>query len=161
MVKGKVYAVSGGPRQGVYTSWPQAVDAGFNQKQGYGNAVSFDGPEAAADAQQWVDGRKPYPEGTANQWRHGVKQQPFLVRLFVMVVLMTAFAATIAFIARRAEQYLGCRADYTRMADEVCLLVAKIDVAVRESAVSTTRLVATEVVVAIGLGFAWIFNILV
>ena len=156
----KVYAVSGGIHEGVYETWSEALDAKYSQKAGFGNACSFDGDEKMALTQKWIKSRTPLPENTANRWRNEVKEKPFVVRLFVMMVLITIFAITIAFVSHKASAYFSCRTDYTRMADETCLILSKVDAAVRDAATYGARIVAAEVVIGIGLGFSWIFNIL-
>lgn len=156
----KVYAVSGGVHEGVYSTWAEALDAQYNKKAGFGNACSFDGEDRVANAEKWLKGRVPQPEHRADRWRNEVKEKPFVVRLFVMMVLITLFSITIAFLSHKVSAYFGCRTDYTRMADELCLVLSKVDMAVRESATYGARIVAAEVVIGIGLGFSWIFNIL-
>ncbi len=98
------YAVRNGTMTGVYEHWFQAVQAGFRQQEGYGNAVKCDTRE---QAEEFIK-MKPFsssPVGSVNGY---IAKQHFLVRMMIFTISMNVLCFGAYKLALKAEVELGC-----------------------------------------------------
>ena len=146
----KLYAIRGGKGHGVYDKFYKAIDAGWYQKQPYGNAATFS-PEEKDEAHAWISGRTPFPEGHVNVMKSMLKEQ----NIFVRIVLMTIFVTFVAMICIQATYYLHDKLEcktFPASASSPCIWPLHLLTAVSENLNDFYRVAMGEVIILIAAG---------
>ena len=147
-----VYAVRGGAGHGLHTTWSAALNAGWYQKQAFGNCCKFSSSEMA-EAQAFLD-YQPFPEGRAGVFAQGMRQQHIFVRLCALAVVTTIFCGIIVKLAYTVHDKLECRGLMISTTPP-CIFTHKIISAVTEQQVNIYNLIGAEIVILIGLAFTY------
>ena len=103
-VKKVFYAVRNGITKGIYENWGKAVNAGFKQQQGYGNAIKC---TTMVEAEAFLE-EPAFPTGPSGKVKSYIKKQHFLVRFSVFSVMATTLIIIFWNIALWAEKKVGC-----------------------------------------------------
>ncbi|KAK3286484.1 hypothetical protein CYMTET_5960 [Cymbomonas tetramitiformis] len=150
-----LYAVRGGPHQGVYDRWHMALDAGFKYKQGVGNGASFSKSEREI-AEKWAsDLSKMQPEAKAAQLQKIIKDQHILIRLLVVVIIFTVVFFIVHFFVECIGHWYGC-SEKIMKTHPVCLGNMKVDLFMSENAAALQTLVFTEMLAVMAAFFVWL-----
>ena len=94
---GDLYVVRGGAGHGIHKTWAAALNAGWYQKQAFGNCCKFPSDEMV-EAQAFLD-HQPFPEGRAGVFARDMRQQHIFVRLCALGVVTTIFCGIIVKLA--------------------------------------------------------------
>ena len=86
---GDLYVVRGGAGHGIHKTWAAALNAGWYQKQAFGNCCKFSSSEMK-DAEDFL-AHEMFPEGRAGAFAKDMRQQHILVRVFALGVITTIF----------------------------------------------------------------------
>ena len=128
---GKLYALRGGRGHGIYEKFYEAIDAGWYQKQPYGNAASFS-QEERDEANAWIGGREPFPEGRLRLLeRSKIKEQHIFVKLLLLTFISTIFALALTKTAYFAHGKMECP-NFSASGSVPCIYAHKIIAYVNE-----------------------------
>ena len=98
------YAIRNGTQTGIYTEWYKAVQAGWRQQEGYGNAVRCDTLE---QAEEFIK-LKPFSSSPVGSINGYIGKQHFLVRLLIFTISMNVLCFASYKGALKAEKEIGC-----------------------------------------------------
>ena len=149
----KVYAIRGGVGHGVYDSFSDALDAGWYQKQPYGNACAFSAEERTK-AEIWIETRKPFPENKAGLFAKEMRQQHIFVRILALGIVTTIFMLVIVKISYWVHDTLDCR-NYPANITPPCTYANKLIALVSEKQVHIYNLIGAELLICIGLAYTY------
>ena len=147
-----LYAVRGGARHGLYTEWWKALDAGWYQKQAFGNCCKFSAGERE-QAEAFLNNR-PFAEGRAGAFATNMRQQHIFIRLFALAVVTTIMCAFIVKLAYFTHDTLDCR-NFMMSTTMPCIYTHKIISTVAEQQVVMYNLIGAEIVIVIGLAYTY------
>ena len=102
----RIYAVRTGLKAGIYEHWHDALDAGFKQKEEYGNACKFVMNDRQK-AEEWLN-RPQLDENVLESGQTWLKRQTLPVRLMVLSVMTTLYGYIIFKISIFVNESMGC-----------------------------------------------------
>ena len=149
----KLYALCGGPGQGIYKTWPEAVAHGWRQKEGFGNAVTFP-VDRIKDAEEWIQ-RSPFPEGTVGQFRRSVRESHILCRMLFVMIVGTAFSYILHRLVVSVNRLMLCD-HYPNITQPICLHTHRLMILVAEKQLELWNIVLGELLMFIGFAFFWL-----
>lgn len=140
-----LYAVRGGKGHGIYEYWWDALDAGWKDRQIYGNACKFPG-ELRHLAEAWLE-RPALPNGRADQASQWFSNKNKFVKLvfgFTAVTLLCLFIYKSMMIS---YTYFDCD---TYTSTSVCAGILKIRVSVSKHMPKIINAVFTQLLLGLG-----------
>lgn len=143
-----IYAIRGGSGHGIYETYADAVDGGWSQRQGYGNAMKFEEAQRPF-AEEWLK-RTPLPNGRAASAQSWVKKQHFLVRITITGIIASISFAAIFHFCIWFHNYVGCDG-LTMATTPACKGVLQMRLFVSDKLVELTNLLFAQVISAIGV----------
>ena len=144
-----LYAVRGGEGHGLYDTYADALDAGWLQRQGYGNAVKFPARQREF-AEQWL-ARSPLPNGRAASVQTWIQKQHFLVRLTLTSLIATISLAGLFHMLVYLDSYIGCDKSVVIATTPMCIGITNVKTFVTSKIVEITNLVFAQIVSGIGV----------
>jgi len=149
----KLYAIRGGLGHGVYENFSDALDAGWYQKQPYGNACTFSQDERTK-AEVWINNRRPFPENRAGLFAKDMRQQHIFVRILALCIITTIFMLVLNKIAYFVQDKLDCL-HYPSSITPPCIYANKLIAFVAEKQVNIYNLIGAELLICIGLTYTY------
>ena len=150
---GKLYAIRGGQGHGVYDKFYKAIDAGWYQKQPYGNAATFS-EEEEDEARAWIDRREPFPEGRLRLLESNLKQQHIFVKLLMLTFITTIFAVYLTRLAYFAHDKMDCP-KFPASGSPPCIYAHKVIAYVNEYQSRFFEFVGAQFITLIGM--LWVY----
>ena len=151
----KYYAVRGGAESGVYDKWSHAVNAGWRQKEAFGNCIKTDDKE---EADAFV-AHSAFPMTKVQAVQGYVARQHFLVRASIFMVVATTLSILAWNVALRVEAALDCNvAPHNTM--PICIGILDARLAISKNMVALTNLFMWEIIGAIGMLSYWLAGFL-
>ena len=149
---GDLYVVRGGAGHGIHKTWAAALNAGWYQKQAFGNCCKFSSSEMK-DAEDFL-AHEMFPEGRAGAFATNMRQQHIFIRLFALAVVTTIMCAFIVKLAYFTHDTLDCR-NFMMSTTMPCIYTHKIISTVAEQQVVMYNLIGAEIVIVIGLAYTY------
>ena len=148
---GKLYAIRGGHGHGVYEKFYEAIDAGWYQKQPYGNAAAFS-LEEREEAHAWIDGRTPFPEGQLNAMKSKVKEQHIFVRIMLLSIFTTLMSSIIVKAAYLLHDNMDCK-HFPASGSVPCIWSLKLITLANERQNEVFKFIGTQLIALVGVSF--------
>ena len=155
---GKLYAIRGGHGHGVYDKFCKAIDAGWYQKQPYGNAVTFS-EEEQDEARAWIDGREPFPEGRLRSLESNVKEIHIFVKLLLLTLITTIFAVYLTELAYFVHDKMDCP-KFPASGSPPCIYAHKIIAYVNEYQSRFFEFVGAQLTALVGMFYLYVCGLL-
>tara|TARA_R110002012_G_scaffold271858_1_gene457164 strand:- start:1599 stop:2075 length:477 start_codon:yes stop_codon:yes gene_type:complete len=154
--KAKYYAVRDEKASLILDNWGDAVNHGFIQKQGHGNAVKFN---TKKEAEKWVK-HKAFPMTASSAVKSYIQKQHFLVRLAVFSLLATMSLSSGFYMLVKLENYLNCRNDVIIGSSSVCVSLRKVSITISGEFNKLIDIILYEVIGVVLIFSSWVVGLL-
>ena len=148
-----IYVVRGGHGHGIYNTWAEALNAGWYQKQAFGNCCKFLSTERE-EAEAFLK-HEAFPEGRAGTFAKDMRQQHIFVRVFALAVVTTAFGFAIVKIAYMVHDKLECSRSMLMSSTPPCIYSHKVIASVSEKQAHIYNLIGAEIIILIGFAYTY------
>ena len=149
---GDLYVVRGGAGHGIHKTFAAALNAGWYQKQAFGNCCKFSSSEMK-DAEDFL-AHEMFPEGRAGAFAKDMRQQHILVRVFALGVITTIFGLIIVKLAYIVHDKLDCRS-LLASTTPPCIYAHKTIAAVTEQQAHIYNLIGAEIIILVGCAYMY------
>ena len=149
---GDLYVVRGGAGHGIHKTWAAALNAGWYQKQAFGNCCKFSSSEMK-DAEDFL-AHEMFPEGRAGAFAKDMRQQHILVRVFALGVITTIFGLIIVKLAYIVHDKLDCRS-LLASTTPPCIYAHKTIAVVTEQQAHFYNLIGAEITILVGFTYTY------
>lgn len=179
------YVVRGGRNAGIYENWHDAVNAGWFQRQPYGNAVKVESVEDAeaflaitrecnclcflcdcphtvisTHTHSYNSLSKAFAQGAAGQVKSWVSRQHFVVQFTIFSVTSSITAWFLLELLQWYEGYLECADDIQRKLGPMCMNLNNLQLYVAANVNTLITFAFYEISVSITVLFAWLSGLL-
>ena len=152
----KFYAIRGIGSGIICETWGEAVNNGFIQKAGYGNAVKFTTRE---DAEEFIK-IKAFPMTMNNQVKGWIEKQHPLIRLCVFSIMVSFFFVMIFYLTIKLEDYLMCRENVQLASTNMCVSLKRLNIVISEQFNKLVDIVFYEIIGAILVFSSWMVGLI-